>query len=84
MKKRLVDFEKEAQLNHIELSKIKGGYARRGPDDDLVDDDIDIPNLTLAPGPDDDLVDDDIDIPNLTLAPVRRSFSRTRGIGQII
>jgi hypothetical protein len=75
MKKRLIDFNPEKHLSNSELFQIKGGRFRRGPDD-LIDDDIDIPDLTLTPGPG-DLVDDDIDIPDLTMgATWKRSFSR--------
>ena len=77
MKKKLIDFKSDHHLSHNELYQIKGGRVRRGPED-LVDVDIDIPDLTLSairgPG---ELVDDDVDIPDLTLGAItRRSFKK--------
>jgi len=68
MKKKIFDFTTEKQLTHAELLQIKGGRFLLGPDD-LVDDDIDMPDLTLATGPD-ELVDDDIDMPDISLVQI--------------
>jgi len=77
MKTKNFENFKENRLNSDELYNILGGRIRRGPGD-LVVDDVDMPELTLAPGGGPgDLVVDDVDMPELTLAPVsRRSFRR--------
>lgn len=66
MTKKLMEFTEEMQLTHQDLLRIKGGKMDGGPGE-LVDDDIDMPDLSsVAPGPG-ELVDDDIDMPDLTM-----------------
>jgi hypothetical protein len=66
MRKKLMNFTKELKLTHRDLQQIKGGRMDGGPGE-IVDDDIDLPDMTaFTPGPG-DTVDDDIDLPDLTL-----------------
>ena len=69
---KIEDFKKHA-LQQQELSKIRGGFFRSGPED-LISDDVDIPDLITATGPD-DLVEDDIDIPDLLMG-IKKAFSK--------
>lgn len=66
MRKKLMDFTEEMLLSPQELLRIKGGNIDGGPGE-VVDDDIDMPDLTsFTPGPG-ELVDDDIDMPDLSM-----------------
>ncbi|MCK4676671.1 MAG: hypothetical protein KAT48_00945 [Bacteroidales bacterium] len=66
MRKKLMNFTKELKLTYRDLQQIKGGRMDGGPGE-IVDDDIDLPDMTaFTPGPG-ETVDDDIDLPDLTL-----------------
>jgi len=71
-------------LARKELHLLRGGKFSRGPGD-LVEDDIDMPDLVNAPGPG-DLVEDDIDMPDLTYGFIRqlKQFKFANNMPQIL
>ena len=74
MKKQMMDLNGENLLSVMEMNAIRGGFLRTGPGD-VLDDDVDTPNIKLATGPG-TVLDDDVDVPNLSMATaIGKAFS---------
>lgn len=76
MKKLMIGLKSENLLNLMDMYAIRGGFLRTGPGD-VLDDDVDTPNIKLASGPG-TVMDDDVDVPNLRMATaIGKAFSVT-------